>query len=151
MGDDMSLASGGETMAFSSFMMSQDTTVAPCHQTRENSDMEMSSDEEEDNETNTIIASEASSRNMQFYQKKLLTYKSNATSKLFKVIKIIFSKELQMEIELHELMNEDFESKPICSMDKLPETDEEMAAYFPSIYYNKNKDGTAIVFQLNSE
>jgi hypothetical protein len=63
----------------------------------------------------------------------------------------MFSKEPQMEIELHDSMNEDFESKPICSIDKLPETDEETAAYFPSIYDNKNKDGTAIVFRLNSE
>jgi hypothetical protein len=51
-----------------------------------------------------------------------------------------------MEIELHDLMNEDFEVKPICSIDKLPEIDEETEAYFPSIYDNKNKDGTAIVF-----
>jgi hypothetical protein len=29
MGDDMSLASGGETVAFSSFTMSQETTVPP--------------------------------------------------------------------------------------------------------------------------
>jgi hypothetical protein len=34
---------------------------------------------------------------------------------------------------------------------ELPETDEETEAYFPSIYDNKNKDGTAIVFQLNSK
>jgi phosphoribosylcarboxyaminoimidazole (NCAIR) mutase len=50
------LASGGETAAFSSFTMTQETTVPPCHQTRENSDMEMSSDEEEDDEIKTIIA-----------------------------------------------------------------------------------------------
>jgi hypothetical protein len=56
-----------------------------------------------------------------------------------------------MEIELHDSMNEDFEVKPICSIDELPETDEEMSAYFPLIYDNKNKDGTAIVFRLNSE
>jgi hypothetical protein len=59
--DDASLASGGETAAFSSFTMTQETTVPSCHQTRENSDMEMSSDEEEDDEIKTIIASEASS------------------------------------------------------------------------------------------
>jgi hypothetical protein len=99
--------------------------------------MEMSSDEEEDDEIKTIIASEASSRNV--------------TSKLIKVIKIMFSKEPRMEIELHDSMNEDFEAKPICSINELPETEEEMAAYFPSIYDNKNKDGTAIVFRLNSE
>jgi hypothetical protein len=150
-GDDASLASGGETAAFSSFTMTQETTVPPCHQTRENSDMEMSSDEEEDDEIKTIIASEASSRNKRFYQMKLSTYKSNATSKLIKVVKIMFSKEPRMEIELHDSMNEDFEAKPICSIDELPETEEETAAYFPSIYDNKNKDGTAIVFQLNSE
>jgi hypothetical protein len=40
---------------------------------------------------------------------KLSTYKSNATSKLFKVVKIMFSKEPQMEIELHDSMNEDFD------------------------------------------
>jgi hypothetical protein len=108
--------------------------------------MEMSSDEDKDDETKTIMASEASSQNMQFYQMKLLTCKSNATSKLLKVVKIMFSKEPQMEIELHDLMNEDFEVKPICSIDELPEIDEEMEAYFPSIYDNKNKDGTAIVF-----
>jgi hypothetical protein len=51
-----------------------------------------------------------------------------------------------MEIELHDSMNKDFEAKPICSIDELPETDEETVAYFPSIYDNKNKDGTAIVF-----
>jgi hypothetical protein len=73
--------------------MSQETTVPPCHQTIENSDMEMSSDEDEDNETKTIITSEASSQNMQFYQMKLLTYKLNVTSKLLKVVKIMFSKE----------------------------------------------------------
>jgi hypothetical protein len=56
-----------------------------------------------------------------------------------------------MEIELHDLMNEHFEAKPICSIDKLPETDEEKVAYFPLIYDNKNKDGTAIVFRLTSE
>jgi hypothetical protein len=56
-----------------------------------------------------------------------------------------------MEIELHDLMNKDFEAKPICSIDELPETDEETMAYFPSIYDNKNKDGTAIVFRLTSE
>jgi hypothetical protein len=150
-GDDVSLASGGETVAFSSFTMSQETTVPPCHQTMENSDMEISLDDDEDDETKTIIASESSSRNMQFFQMKLLTYKSNATSKLFKVVKIMFSKEPQMEIELHDSMNEDFKSKPICSIDELPETDEKMVAYFPSIYNNKNKDGTVIVFQLNSE
>jgi hypothetical protein len=130
----VSLASGGETMAFSSFMMSQETTVPPCHQTMENSDMEISLDDDEDYETKTIIASKASSRNMRFYQMKLSTYKSNATSKLFKLVKIMFSKEPQMDIKLHASMNEDFESKPICSIDELPETDEEMAAYFPSIY-----------------
>jgi hypothetical protein len=63
----------------------------------------------------------------------------------------MFSKEPQLEIELHDSMNEDFEAKRICSIDELPETEEETAAYFPSIYDNKNKDGTAIVFQLNSE
>jgi hypothetical protein len=73
--------------------MSQETTVTPCHQTIKNSDMEMSSDEDEDNETKTIITSEASSQNMQFYQMKLLTYKLNVTSKLLKVVKIMFSKE----------------------------------------------------------
>jgi hypothetical protein len=62
------------------------------------------------------------------------------------VVKIMFSKELRMEIELHDLMDENFESKPICSIDELPETDEDTAAYFPSTYDNKNKDGTAIVF-----
>jgi hypothetical protein len=51
-----------------------------------------------------------------------------------------------MEIELHDLMNVDFEAKPICSINELPETDEEMAAYLPSIYDNKNKDDTTIVF-----
>jgi hypothetical protein len=150
-GDDASLASGGETAAFSSFTMTQETTVSPCHQTMENSDMEMSSDEEEDNEIKTIIVSEASSRNKRFYQMKLSTYKSNATSMLIKVVKIMFSKEPRMEIELHVSMNKDFEAKPICSIDELPETEEETAAYFPSIYNNKNKDGTAIVFRLNSE
>jgi hypothetical protein len=113
--------------------------------------MEISLDDDEDDETKTIITSETSSRNMGFYQMKLSTYKSNATRKLLKVIKIMFSKELRMEIELHDSMNEDFESKPICSIDEFPETDEETAAYFPSIYDNKNKDGTAIVFRLNSE
>ncbi len=49
-GDDVSLASGGETTAFSSFMMSQKTAVAPCHQTVENTDMEISLDDEEDDE-----------------------------------------------------------------------------------------------------
>jgi hypothetical protein len=142
----VSLASGGETVAFSSFTMSQETTVPPCHQTMENSDMEISLDDNEDNETKTIIASKASSRNMRFYQMKLSTYKSNATSKLFKVVKIMISKEPQIEIELHDSMNKDFELKPIYSIDELPETDEEMVAYFPSIYDNKNKDGTAIVF-----
>jgi hypothetical protein len=39
-GDDASLASGGEKAAFSSFMMSSETTVPPCHQKMENSDME---------------------------------------------------------------------------------------------------------------
>jgi hypothetical protein len=34
--------------------------------------MEMSSDEDKDAETKTIMASEASSQNMQFYQMKLL-------------------------------------------------------------------------------
>jgi hypothetical protein len=145
-GDDASLASGGETAAFSSFTMTQETTVPSCHQTRENSDMEMSSDEEEDDEIKTIIVSEASSRNKQFYQMKLSTYKLNATSKLIKVIKIRFSKEPRMEIELHDSMNEDFEAKPICSIDELPETEEETTAYFTSIYDNKNKDGTVIVF-----
>jgi hypothetical protein len=145
-GDDASLASGGETAAFSSFTMTQETTVPPCHQTRENSDMEMSLDEEEEDEIKTIIASEASSQNKRFYQMKLSTYKSNATSKLIKVVKIMFSKEPRMEIELHDSMNEDFEAKPICSIDELPETEEETAAYFPSIYDNKNKEGTAIVF-----
>jgi hypothetical protein len=80
----------------------------------ENSDMEMSSDEDEDNETKTIIASEASSQNMQFYQMKLLTYKSNTISKLLKVVNIMFSKEPRMEIELHDSMNKDFEAKLIC-------------------------------------
>jgi hypothetical protein len=145
-GDDASLASGGETAAFSSFTMAQETTVPPCHQSRKNSDMEISLDDDEEDETKTIIASETSSRNLRFYQMKLSTYKSNATRKLLKVIKIMFSKEPQMEIELHDSMNEDFESKPICSIDEFPETDEEMAAYFPSIYDNKNKDRTAIVF-----
>jgi hypothetical protein len=56
-----------------------------------------------------------------------------------------------MEIELHDSMNEDFEVKPICSIDELPETDEETSAYFPLIYDNKNKDGTAIVFRLSSK
>jgi hypothetical protein len=56
-----------------------------------------------------------------------------------------------MEIELHDLMNKDFESKLICSIDEVLESDEETMAYFPSIYDNKNKDGTAIVFRLNSE
>jgi hypothetical protein len=65
-GDDMLLASGGETTAFSSFTMSQETTVPPCHQTMETSDMEISLDDDEDDETKTIIASEASSQNMQF-------------------------------------------------------------------------------------
>ena len=110
MGDDMSLASGDETTAFSSFTMSQETTVPPCHQTMENSDMEISLDADEEDETKTIIASETSSRNLRFYQMKLSTYKSNATRKLLKVIKIMFSKEPQMEIELHDSMNEDFES-----------------------------------------
>jgi hypothetical protein len=114
--------------------MTQETTVPSCHQSRENSDMEISLDDDEDDETKTIIASETSSRNMRFYQMKLSTYKSNATRKLLKVIKIMFSKEPRMEIELHDSMNEDFES-----------------AYFPSIYDNKNKDRTAIVFRLNSE
>ncbi len=92
-GDDVSLASGGENAAFSFFMMSQETTVPPCHQTIENSDMEISLEDNEDDETKTIIASEASSRNMRFYQMKLLTYKLNATRKLFKVVKIMFSKD----------------------------------------------------------
>jgi hypothetical protein len=48
-------------------------------------------------------------------------------------------------------MNEDFEAKPICSIDELPETDKEMSVYFSSIYDNKNKDGPEIVFRLNSE
>jgi hypothetical protein len=133
-GDDASLASGGETAAFSSFTMTQETTVPPCHQTRENSDMEMSLDEEEDDEIKTIIASEASSRNKRFYQMKLSTYKSNVTRKLIKFVKIMFSKEPRMEIELHDSMNEDFEAKPICSIDELPETEEETAAYFPSTF-----------------
>ncbi len=51
---------------------------------------------------------------------KLLTYKSNVTSKFLKVVKIMFCKELWMEIELHDLMNKDFEAKPICSIDELP-------------------------------
>jgi hypothetical protein len=62
----VSLASGGETTAFSSFTMSQETTVPPCHQTMENSDMEISLDDDEDHETKTIIMSEASSQNMRF-------------------------------------------------------------------------------------
>jgi hypothetical protein len=70
--DDASLASVGETAAFSPFTMSQEATVPPCHNTIENSDMEMSSDEDKDAETKTIMASEASSQNMQFYQMKLL-------------------------------------------------------------------------------
>jgi hypothetical protein len=68
------------------------------------------------------------------------------TVKLLKVVKIMFSKEPQMEIELHDSMNEDFEAKPICHINKLPETDEEMSACFSSIYDNKNKDGPATVF-----
>jgi hypothetical protein len=113
--------------------------------------MEISLDDNKDNETKTIIASEASSQNMRFYQMKLSTYKPNATSKLFKVVKIMFSKEPRMEIELHDSMNKDFELKLSCSIDELPETDEETVAYFPSIYNNKNKDGTVIVFCLNRE
>jgi hypothetical protein len=92
-GDDASLASVGETAAFSSFTKSQETTVPLCHQKMKSSDMEISSDEDEDDETKTIIASKASSRNMRFYQMKLSTYKSHATSKLLKFVKIMFSKE----------------------------------------------------------
>jgi primase-polymerase (primpol)-like protein len=96
----------------------------------EKSDMEMSLDEDDDDEIKTTIAREVSNRNMQYYQMKLSTYKSNMTGKLLKVVKIMFSKELGMEIELHDLMNEDFEAKTICSIDELPETDEETSAYF---------------------
>jgi hypothetical protein len=52
----------------------------------------MSLDEDNDDETKMIITSEASSRNMWYYQMKLLTYKSNTTGKLLKVVKIMFSK-----------------------------------------------------------
>jgi hypothetical protein len=85
----------------------------------DNSDMEMSLDEDDDNEIKMIIASKVSNRNMWYYQMKLLTYKSNVTGKLLKVVMIMFSKELQMEIELHDSMNDNFEVKIICSIDEL--------------------------------
>jgi hypothetical protein len=105
---------------------------------------------EDEEETKTVIASDSSSSNLQCYQMKLSTNKQNATGKLLKVVKIMFCKDPQMEIELHDSMNDVFEAKPIYSIKDL-ESEEEREAYFPRIYDKKNKDGTAIVFRLYSE
>jgi hypothetical protein len=45
-------------------------------------------------------------------------------------------------------MNEDFEDKPICNSNDIPETEAERLAYFPSVYDKKNKDGTSVVFWI---
>ena len=56
-----------------------------------------------------------------------------------------------MVIEQFDSQNEAFKDKSICCFEDLPETEDEMAAYFPSVHDKKNKDGTSIVFRLSTE
>jgi hypothetical protein len=74
-----------------------------------NNNMEESLDEEDEEETKMVITSDASNSNMWYYQMKLSTNKPNVTWKLLKVVKIMFCKDPQMEIELHDSMNDVFE------------------------------------------
>jgi hypothetical protein len=74
-----------------------------------NNNMEESLDEEDEEETKMVIASDASNSNMWYKQMKLSTNKSNVTGKLLKVVKIMFCRDPQMEIELHDSMNDVFE------------------------------------------
>lgn len=68
-----------------------------------------------------------------------------------KAVKTMLNKEWHIEIELYDPMNEDIEDKPICNSDELPEREDEWAAYFPSVYDKKKKDGTLVVFWLTTK
>ena len=150
--DDVSLAARHDKSTQSSLSQAAEERGPPCHQPSGQSDMEESSEEEEEEEeTSTIVPSDASSHKMQFYQMKLSTFKKKATASLMKVIKIMFTIDTRMAIELFDSTNEDFEDKPIYCFEDLPETTEETAAYFPPVYDKKNKDGTSIVFRFSTE
>jgi hypothetical protein len=146
--DDVSFSAGCDKEAPSSLSKAAMAAGPPCHWPMESSDMEVSSEEEDDDEVTMVIASEAISQKMRCYQMKLLTHKKNVTGRLMKAVKTMFNEEWHMEMKLYDPMNEDIEDKPICNSDELPEREDERVAYFPSVYDKKNKDGTLVVFWL---
>jgi hypothetical protein len=106
---------------------------------------------EEDDEMPTVVPSDGNSINMLLYQMKLSTFKKKATASLMKIIKTMLMIDKRMAIKQFDSQNEAFKDKPICGYEDLPEMEDEMAAYFPSLHDKKNKDGTSIVFRLSTE
>jgi hypothetical protein len=68
-----------------------------------------------------------------------------------KIIKTMLMIDKRMAIEQFDSQNEAFKDKPICVFEDLPEMEDKMAAYFPSVHDKKNKDGTSIVLRLSTE
>jgi CO dehydrogenase/acetyl-CoA synthase beta subunit len=89
--DDVSLAAGHDNTTQSSLSQAVEEQGPPCYESSGPSDMEDSLEEEdEDEETQTAVPSDANSTNMQYYQMKLSTFKKKATASLMKVIKTMF-------------------------------------------------------------
>jgi hypothetical protein len=145
--DYVSLAAGHDNMTPLSLSQANEEQRPPCHQPSGTSDKEESLEEgEADDEMPTVVPSDGNSINMLLYQMKLLTFKKKATASLMKIIKTMLMIDKRMAIEQFDSQNEAFKDKPICCFEDLPETEDEMAAYFPSVHDMKNKDGMSIVF-----
>jgi hypothetical protein len=106
---------------------------------------------EEDNEMPMVVPSDGNSINMLLYQMKLSMFKKKATASLMKIIATMLLIDKHMAIKQFDSQNEAFKDKPICGYEDLPEKEDKMAAYFPSVHDKKNKDGTSIVFRLSTE
>jgi hypothetical protein len=114
--DDVSLAAGHDNTTQSSLSQAVEEQGPPCYQSSGPSDMEDSLEEEdEDEEIQTAVPSDANSTNMQYYQMKLSTFKKKATASLMKVIKTMFIIDTRIIIEqFHSKNDEPKDDQPIC-------------------------------------